>query len=233
MSKTHLFFIAVFISLFFSVLAGCKEQPVEPEAPSLNFATQAEAFQASQNLSNYTANPYAQLTYAYVTSLQSIFVAYSSFLTVPPNATGIGNNTWTWGDGAGNTINYSWSSNGGNNCVQISLNGPSVTNGVYYEFCEKQDGSSGWMKIFDPEDNGKLIIEAIWTVTGQDAGTMEWNDYGSGEKQVITWKADGSGTLNIYENNVLTYESSWNADGTGSYKEYDAQGLLQDAGTWG
>jgi hypothetical protein len=235
MMKTTVSSFTILVFLLSFALTGCKqeEEPVEPEIPSLDFVTQVQAFQTSQGLSDYVGDPNAQLTYTYVSTMQGIFAAYASFLAVPATAAGDGNNIWTWGDGAGSTVTYQWTSNGGNNCVTISMAGPDIANGRYFEFCEKQDGTGGWMKIYDPENNNMLTAEAIWTLTGENAGTMEFIDYEFNDRQIITWNADGSGSLKVFEDTLLTYESTWNADGTGSFKEYDSQGGLIDSGSWG
>lgn len=226
---------ALIILLASSLLfTACKDEPVipEPETPfQLSLASQSVAFAVSDNLSS-SSNQNALITSAYVSALQGAFFGYSNFLLVPGTAVGDGNGSWTWSNGAGATITYNWTESGSENCVKVSLNGLQVDDGLYYEACEKKDGSGGWMKIYDPASGGVLISEFVWTLTGPDAGTFELKDYESNDRQVVTFAADGSGSLMIYENNILTYSSLWNADGSGSFKEYDSQGNLLDEGSW-
>lgn len=217
------------------LFTACKNDPVEPEPDptpfQLSLASQSAAFMVADNLSN-TSDPNALLTTAYVSALQGAFLGYSNFLLVPAAAVGDGSGSWTWGDGLGNTITYLWTESSSENCVRVSLSGPQVDNGLYYEACEKKDGSGGWMKIYDPSISNALVSEFIWTYTGTDAGTFELKDYENNSRQIVTFAADGSGTLKLYEDNILTYSSIWNADGSGSFKEYDSQGNLTNEGAW-
>ncbi|MFK7970328.1 MAG: hypothetical protein AB8F95_08175, partial [Bacteroidia bacterium] len=220
--------LALLVSLF--LFSSCKEEPVTPEAPTLAFVNQSQAFSVTGNLSS-SSNPNALITSSYVNALQGVFVGYSGFFLVPDNAvTGL-DNSWSWSNGL-NTITYKWSEQNGQNCVKVSFAGVDVTDGVVYEVCENKDGSGGWMKIFDPENNGALTTELIWTNTGENSGTMDFKDYDNDGRQLVTWNADGSGNLKVYEGTQLTYDSTWNTDGSGSYKEYDAQGNLLDQGSW-
>ncbi len=122
------------------------------------------------------------------------------------------------------------------------------------------DGSIRWKVYLNGSDgqntyNNWLFMEGTadaefkngnWTVydfnTQGVAGTLVFHTDGNGnfsaeitsgtEKLDIENNKDNSGSLKIYENNILTLEAQWDANGGGWWKEYDQAGNVTNQGNW-
>lgn len=103
---------------------------------------------------------------------------------------------------------------------------------VYIEAWQKLDGSSGKLVVNDYNENQDQLIWT-WNIDKEGTETVVFTDSGSNAKIEVVQKKDLSGTLEMWENDVLKFKSVWNADGSGTWWAYDDAGNETSSGTWG
>ncbi|NOX38021.1 MAG: hypothetical protein GXO78_10835 [Calditrichaeota bacterium] len=93
------------------------------------------------------------------------------------------------------------------------------------------DGKSGTFKVYDPVTNTPLFTYS-WTVA--DNGTVQATlETSNNERIEVVNRPDGSGSLEVYINDVKRLEASWDADGNGTWTAYDENGQQIGTGNWG
>ncbi|WP_456439755.1 hypothetical protein, partial [Caldithrix abyssi] len=104
-------------------------------------------------------------------------------------------------------------------------------NFVMYEAWQNLDGTYGKLVVYDPEYQN-ISTEWTWVQDDQGVITVTFINHYDQSKIIVTQNQDLSGTLEVYENNILTMKISWNADGSGNWWTYDDDGTLTGSGSW-
>ncbi len=118
---------------------------------------------------------------------------------------------------------------------KLVLNGADPSTGqtynkfVFMEAWQKLDGSSGKLVINEFGEGGK--VEWNWNIDKDGTEKITYIDYMSNTKIEVVQNKDLSGSIQVWENNVLVYKAVWNADGSGTWWVYDEEGNVS-SGTW-
>ncbi|EHO41282.1 hypothetical protein Calab_1664 [Caldithrix abyssi DSM 13497] len=183
-----------------------------------------------------STNQYAQMAVGTINFVNS-FKGYVGFFN--PNV-GLQSDTdgppwvYTWSDG-GLTITLTITIEDNQYHWVLTFNGTDgemqYNNFVMYEAWQNLDGTYGKLVVYDPEYQN---ISSEWTWVQDDQGviTVTFINHYDQSKIIVTQNQDLSGTLEVYENNILTMKISWNADGSGNWWTYDDDGTLTGSGSW-
>ncbi len=210
------------------------EQP--PEQVSAEPITLPQAMQQSHD-------PHAQMVNNYVQMI-NMFQQFTNSL-VPRNRVGkITGNTESLG---GPPWVYTWNADSLNFKLVITIEndqyhwklsitgtsyGHNFADFVYLEAWQSTDGKSGKLIVHDFEE-GNDTIQWTWNIDANGTETITYTDSMSGTKMEAVQKSDLSGTLKIWQNNVLTFQASWTGAGSGTWITYDENGNQTGSGSWG
>lgn len=204
----------------------------EPFVTSASKFSDPNEIPISSSLEN-SADPNASLAFIQASSLRSTLSAYTGFMTVPANADYyagkvIGSWHWSYQGYAGEYIleengsryefSYIWTSQG---APFYSFNG-----------WEEKDGTEGYMNL---EFDGTDAITIAWQQLSNGGYSIDMRLYDGSTvstRYMGVYNADGSGSIDLYEDGIISYEASWNANGSGSYTSYDYNGAVDETGTW-
>ena len=251
------FYLQGFIGLAVAGLlfVGCsKEQAAEPETyEMLSFDAEEVLDMLPQGLTEST-DTYAQTCVAYVTTAVDMS-GFISFMEVPSDAQRSAKkssgDTWQWSWGYGGesfTMFWSFDEDDSKNkwSLDISYNGGPAYD--YIDAWEYKDGSGGevlynfnWATMYDygQEEAAESETEVLywkynWSKNGAGDYAINWfwesdsDDYEHVAGHTITIKADGSGTLDSFQEDTKLFQMIWDALGNGSWIMGDGQ----DSGSW-
>jgi len=240
--KTIKFFLVLFLVSMLAFSCSSKkssDNPAAEEPPqevTIDPVTVPEALETSND-------PHAQEVVNYV-NMVNMFQAFIQNL-VPQKQLGkvfesegtLDGPPWvyTWTNGALSftltiTIEddqYHW---------KLVLNGADPNTGqtfnkfVFMEAWQKLDGSSGKLVINEFGGEGGRV-EWNWNIDKDGTEKITYIDYMSSVKIEWIQNKDLSGSIQVWENNVLVYKAVWNADGSGSWWVYDENGNVS-SGSW-
>lgn len=215
--------------------SSCKKDDKKDDTP---FVTNAAKFSDPNFVPVSTAfvnntNPDAQQASMYAQMIKTQLQAYSSFLTVPTNATysaGKVLGTWSWSY-QGYTAEYVLEEIG--NRYEFTYTW-TYMGSAYYSFTgwEEMDGSAGNITM-DILDMGELYT-IDWTNNGGNfVIDMQLSDNGVVYSRYVgTYNSNGSGNVKFYDSGDLYYEAIWNADGSGTANTYNSSGAIVDTFSW-
>ena len=110
-----------------------------------------------------------------------------------------------------------------------TFEGYQYNNAKVLEAWQDMDGTSGKLVVYDPEENAQ-VAEWSWQEDENGTLTVRYKEYTGGVEIIVVQNPDLSGSLEVYENSVLTFKANWNADGSGTWWVYDENGT--QTGTW-
>ncbi len=168
----------------------------------------------------------AQQTETYFNLIKNYGITFSSFFTIPENASFENNSVVGRGTFTGNSETYTWSS--GNTTINYTITelvdrytfiykivSPDFT-GKLLDGYSLKDGSYAELNLIDPS-NSNLSLSLKWTYT-ENMSKVEINI--DSNKFLLESNKDNSGNIKVYENGALSSECKWNADGSGSLINY-------------
>ncbi|WP_299625487.1 hypothetical protein [uncultured Tenacibaculum sp.] len=171
----------------------------------------------------------AQQTTAIFSTFQALGTSFTTLFNIPANASSrqanvssrnsntLNSQTYTWSDGV-TTVNYTISELIDRFTFVYDVTGPEFT-GKFMDGYNLKDGSYAEFNIYDTE-NGGVALNFKLTVTSTSV-TCEFTD-NDGNRSILVSNSDGSGNLEIYENNTLTIRSTWNANGSGTLTDFSS-----------
>jgi hypothetical protein len=196
---------------------------------------------------------YAQTAVSYI-SMANAMSGYLSYFKIPEGsvksssritaANGRAQNTgdvvvYTWHDAnSGYSVGYQISEVSDSYVFEIFIILPGETAWLkYFHAEEKKDRSEGFMNIYDifgveGDDTSVVWLAYKWGRSG-DIFTFSVSDH-SGDfnfKLAVNEKTK-AGNVVYYFDGVKQYEMSWNSDGSGTWAYYDAEGNLDEEGSW-
>ena len=181
-----------------------------------------------------TEEPMAAMAVGYVTLANSI-AGYGSFFETPAassSQTSGDTLTVTWSNGSLTVIMKYWETTTTDNW-KIMLNGTDgstvYVNWTFMEAEQNKSGTGGSLVIYD-ENTTTVILSWVWTIDTSDNITVVFTNYEDDERIEIVGNANGTGSVEYYENNVLLYEIEWYADGSGAWWNYSV--TPNTNGTW-
>lgn len=204
-------------------------QPENTEPFSSVLTEREEVIQIPEAFANNNTNQYAVETRSYIGSTNAFFGFYRGFLAIPQNTNANGNGIWTWQGFDGSEITYT--STLTNGVYQVTMKVKEANGEVYtiFEATERQDGTSGKITWFDPEESGVIELVMDWKYeNGLFTSTIE----SDGQRIVSESNDNLSGTIKVYENNVLIFTANWQSTGAGECVSYNNDGTQNDAGSW-
>lgn len=165
-------------------------------------------------------------------ALRNTLSAYTGFMAVPADAdyyAGKVLGSWRWSysgysgeylleeNGSRYEFSYVWTYQGA----------------AYYSFngWEEKDGTEGYMNL---ELDGSEAITIAWEQLSNGGYTIDMRIYDGTTvttRYVGVYNANGSGSIELYDEGVIEYEASWNANGSGSYTSY-YNGVVDETGSW-
>lgn len=229
--STLFMFLALAMSIGFT---SCKKDKDE-EKP---FVTNASKFsdpnfiKVSSAFTNNTSTD-AQQALGYAQSIKSTLQAYSSFFSIPADASyaaGKVVGVWTW-NYQGYSAEYIVEEIGNRYVFTYTW---TYLGSQYYSFTgwEEMDGSAGKLEMTIVDANELFTIN--WTnnnnsfvidMTNTDAGVVY-------SRYVGTYNSDGSGNVKYYDGTDLYYEAIWNTNGSGTATTYNSDGTVDDTYSW-
>ncbi len=109
--------------------------------------------------------------------------------------------------------------------------GITYDNFTFIEAQEAIDGTSGWLKVYDPTDRHDFEWQWIIDAAGKFTMVLTGSDDSTTFQVEIVVNADGSGYVEYTEDGPNTWIVTWNAAGTGgTYAYYDNGTTI--SGTW-
>jgi hypothetical protein len=234
-------FIIFLVALFAFSCSDKKNNPTEnQEQPPEQIS--AEPITLPQTLTQ-SQDQHAQMVNMYVQMLNQ-FQGFANSL-IPRNGVGkVGVNSETLD---GPPWVYTWNSDSLNFKLVITIEndqyhwklsisgtsyGHTFADFVYMEAWQSLDGKSGKLILHDFEE-GNNTVQWTWNIDANGTETIEYTDSYSGTKIQVTQKADKSGTLKVWQNNVLTFQATWTGAGSGTWITYDENGNQTASGSWG
>lgn len=242
--KKRLGFLTLLIAVLFT---SCNNEEVITQEPkkdlssvTKNYVKKVTELDVPQTFKD-TPNSNAQQANAYFNMLKSQAVTMVGLFNVPNNATkltatntGVGSLTGKSVSVSANTTTYTWTY--GSTSVTYSITessdrynfkylvkSPQFT-GTLMDGYSLKDGSYFEMTMRGDSKNEKYTLKC-WV--NNNSSKIEVTS-SEGIKLVATSNKDLSGTIDIYENNALSFQLKWNADGSGSGKNY----LTGETFTW-
>ncbi len=237
--------VLLLFSMGLIALSGCNKNDPEPANGDdfkfglfdLETITTPEAMQQS-------SDPHAQQANAQVLSLNT-FKIYQAFFLFPGGAEK--SNTPINGRRAGDYTVYRWSSGDGS---EIAYQYRQVGDEILFDIFVKENGSdyvkfidgkqtisrsAGVMYIYEKGFNSTTLVAVEYTWNYQnDTSTSSMKTFGDDEFLLeVVSKDDKSGVLTLKENGVISGTWSWNTAGAGTWVDYNADGSVNDQGSWG
>ena len=121
---------------------------------------------------------------------------------------------------------------------KLVLNGTNAETGqkfkdfVFIEAWQALDGNSGNLVINEYGEQSDQL-KWIWKTDKNGTETVTYIDTNSNEKIEVVQKSDLSGTIQVWNNEILQFKAAWSANGSGTWWAYDEQGNQSATGTWG
>jgi len=227
--KKIIFAGALFLAFAFT---GCNKDTEEINPERMKLIDRMENLDVPEPIKN-SSNPNAQQVVEYVNSVKSVS-GFFSWFDVPEDArrenTKATSEVYTWsyeGTTVWETLTetamaYKW---------LIEVN-EGAGRKKLAEAEEMKDGSEGWMKIYDYQNDEALIMTYYWTfdAAGNCVMTLEFTDGTLKYESKIN--VDESGEVRYWMDEVLFYYFQWNTDGSGSYSMYDETGAEVMTESW-
>ncbi|OJJ23160.1 hypothetical protein BKI52_02055 [marine bacterium AO1-C] len=206
---------------------GDDPQPEDAEPFRSALANREQVVQIPTAFANNNTNRFAVETRGYINATNTLFSAYSSFLIVPANTTSNGNGSWTWRDLQGNEITYTSTLSNGQYTVTMDAKFADGTAYRVFEATERQDGTLGKITWFD--EDGTAVIVMDWKYENG----LFTSTFVSGSQRFVSESNDNlSGTIKVYENDVLIFTGNWQSTGAGECVSYNSDGTQNETGSW-
>ncbi len=222
----------IIFSLLLILASACKKKDdPTPDTPAEPFKSTLAERQAVVEIpdafANNNSNNYAIETRRYIGIANSTFGLYQGFLNIPATTTPNGDGSWTWSDGAGNTVTYTSVLSGNEYKVTMRVKYSTGLEYKVYDATEAKDGSKGNIRWYD--DEGKVALTIEWTY----ANGIFTNTLVSGSLRIVSTSNDNlSGTIKYYEDGVLLFEGQWQTNGSGDCTSYNGDGSQNETGSW-
>ncbi len=237
--QTRLSLLAIAIAVAL-VAAGCNKNsstaPQTTQAPTFPSVTFTGPTTNSSDSHAIQAKTYATSINAY--SSGALFAAFGG---LNPAQSG---NTWTWTVTEGTlTVTYSMTKQAdGSYTWQWVENGTDQSSGavyhnwVFFSGSRTADGKSGDWKVYQ-DSTTKLAADFSWSTNASSVLTGSLKIYDTNgttivEQLTVINNPGGSGEVDIYTGNVVTFKATWTSTGTGTWWTYDNTGTQTGTGTW-
>ncbi len=233
--------LVVILFSFFTACSDNNNNPSSPDngnnPPTLS-VKQIPIPQAMQTAAN-NGDPGAAQAVAYIT-IANTLPAYAQFFNPPANAGKISSTTatlgsWTWTqNGTTFTLVSSETDNGYEMTLTVngSFNGKTYSNAILFDVTMPLDQNSGELYFNDP-NTGNPILGFIWENLSDQSYHLTINDTEGSTTSEFYSYPNGSGTLNINNQGVNSWEIDWGSDGSGTWTQYDPENNPIDSGSWG
>jgi hypothetical protein len=218
------------------------------ESAKLSFTANTKAIEAPEAMQN-SDNEYAQMANGWV-QVANGMTQYLGYMEAPAGATKSSSRitagnarakaggdvlVYTWTDEqTGYSIGYQISEESDKYVFEIFLRESGSVWVKYFYAEEKKDRSAGLMEIYNiwGDNTSEVIFKYAWTRSG-DILTLTFSDSSDESSLVITVnEKTGAGSVTSFNGNIKTYEMIWDAQGNGTWTYYDAEGNVDDSGTW-
>ncbi|HAS42300.1 MAG TPA: hypothetical protein DCS93_17615 [Microscillaceae bacterium] len=220
------------LSLGLLLITSCAKksddpQPENNEPFSSALIERQQVVQIPTAFANNNTNRFAVETRGYINATNAVFTAYSGFLAIPANSTSNGNGSWTWTDFQGNQITYTSTLANGQYSVTMDAKFSDGTAYRVYEATERQDGTLGKITWFDTDGTAALVMD--WKY---ENGLFTSTIVSDGQRFVSESNDNLSGTIKVYDNDVLIFTGTWQSTGAGECVSYNSDGTQNETGSW-